>query len=163
MVDMRTRSTAQTAHAAPEEAAIPVVPWLDERTASLVRAIVAFVARDHPNLRAAFLYGSGARPEERPLHDAEPSDVDVFLLFDPLPGGTRLPVAQRLAISESIGCALDRHPDAPREVQTQYAVGDLAEWDLTFVENVAHDAILLWARDPLPTPLAAVAARGLRV
>ena len=163
MADTKTSPTNQPAHAAPEEAAIPVVPWLDERTASLVRAIVASVPRDHSNLRAAILYGSVARHEERPLDDSEPSDVDVLLLFDLPLGETRLPVAQRLAISESIGCALDRHPYAPREIQTQYAQGDLADWDHTFVENVAQDGILLWARGPLPMPLAAVAARAPQV
>jgi predicted nucleotidyltransferase len=136
------------------------VPWLDERTAGLVRAIVAAVARDHPNLRAAILYGSVARHEERPLDDSEPSDVDLLLLFDVTPGTDRLSVGQRLAISESMGRALDRHPDARREVQVQFAVGNLAEWDVAFVESVARDGILLWARDPLPESLAGLTERS---
>src|SRR5262249_331688 len=95
-----------------------------------------------------------------PLDDSEPSDVDVLLLFDLPRGETRLPVVQRLAISESIGRALDRHPDAPREIQTQYAEGDIADWDHTFVQNVAQDGIVRWARDTLPTALEAIATRA---
>jgi predicted nucleotidyltransferase len=46
---------------------VTVVPWLDERTAGLVRAITATVARRHPDLWAIILYGSVARHDERPL------------------------------------------------------------------------------------------------
>ncbi len=42
------------------------------------------------------------------------------------------------------------------------AVRDLADWDLTFVESVARDGILLWARGPLPSSLADVASRQSR-
>src|SRR5262245_51043852 len=56
------------------EDAVRIPSWLDGATASLVRAIVAEVASRHPDLRAAFLFGSVARHEERPLSDAEPSD-----------------------------------------------------------------------------------------
>jgi len=159
MVDMSaTDAMHDTLHTMPDEVSIAIVPWLDERTAGLVSAMVAAVACDHPNLRAAILYGSVARHEERPLDDGEPSDVDLLLLFDATPGTDSLSVGQRLAISESLGRALDRYPDAPREVQAQFAVGDLADWDVTFVENVARDGIVLWARGPLPALLASLAA-----
>jgi predicted nucleotidyltransferase len=160
---MTQTSRRHNLSAVPDEAAILIVPWLDEESAKLVRAIVASVAQAHRNLRAVILYGSVARHEERPLTDDAPSDVDLLLLFDLAPGQTRLAVAQRLAISESIGQALDRHPDAPREVQTLYVVGDLADWDPTFVSNVARDGLLLWAHGPLMQPLAAVATRPLQL
>jgi predicted nucleotidyltransferase len=137
--EMAQTSMRHNPSTVPYEAAIPVVPWLDEESSSLVRAVVASVAHAHRNLRAAVLYGSVARHEERPLTDDAPSDVDLLLLFDLALGQNRLAVEQRLAISESIGQALDRHPDAPREVQTLYAVGDLTDWDTTFVGNVARD------------------------
>lgn len=38
-------------------------------------------------------------------------------------------------------------------------VHDLADWDEMFVENVARDGLLLWARGPLPDVLAPVAER----
>ena len=35
----------------------------------------------------------------------------------------------------------------------------LREWDETFIGNAVQDGILLWLRDRLPTPLAALAER----
>jgi predicted nucleotidyltransferase len=135
--------------------------WLDPKTWSLVCAITFSVASRHPDLRAVILYGSVARHEERSLYDAEPSDVDLLLLFDLDPKLARLPYQQEIAISRSIGLARERHLDAPREVQVMLAVRDLADWDPTFVEGVARDGLLLWARGPLPAPLAPVASRPL--
>lgn len=140
-----------------EESAIPVVPWLDGGTAALVRAIVAAVARRHADLRAAILYGSVARHEERPLDDFRPSDVDLLLVFNSDPH--QLSLAQELAIFESIGLARDRYLNAPREVRVMLASAAMDEWDPTFVGNVARDGLLLWARGPLSKSLAPVAGR----
>src|SRR5262249_32400504 len=131
----------------------PRVSWLDDDTGELVQASVATVARRHKDLRAALLFGSVARGEERPLEDAEPSDVDLLLVFDLEPERDHQPLERRLAISHVIGLALDHHLHAPREVNVLTAVRDLADWDHAFVANVAHDGLLLWARGPLPAPL----------
>jgi predicted nucleotidyltransferase len=142
------------------EHAVRIPPWLDQATASLVRAIVAEVASRFPDLRAALLFGSIARHEERPLTDAEPSDVDLLLLFDLEPRLSRLPYNRLLAIYETVGEARERYPHAPREVQVTLIVRDLADWDPMFVSNVAHDGLLLWSRGLLPQPLAEVEARA---
>lgn len=143
----------------PAEPAIALVPWLDERTSGLVRSIVASVAECHPEFRAAILYGSVARREERPLADPEPSDVDVLLLFDVTPGQVDIPFPLYRAIFASIGEARQRYLYPPREVQALPVPSDLRGWDPAFVENVARDGVLLWARQPLPPRLAPVAAR----
>ncbi len=83
----------------------------------------------------------------------------MLLLFDLEPQLARLPYEREIAISHSIGLARDQYLDAPCEVQVMLAVRDLADWDPTFTANVARDGILLWARGPLPTPLAGVASR----
>lgn len=141
------------------EAGIFASLWLDYETSDLVRAITSSVAHRHPDVRAVILYGSVARHEERPLDDPEPSDVDILLLFDLEAGLAQLPYERDLAISRSIGLARDLYLGTPREVQVMIAVRDLADWDPTFVANVARDGILLWARGPLPSPLASVASR----
>jgi predicted nucleotidyltransferase len=72
---------------------IPLIPWLDRETAAAVADIVWSAAREHPEVQAAILFGSVARHEERPLDDAQPSDVDVLLVIDPTildPAATRL-------------------------------------------------------------------------
>lgn len=134
------------------------VPWLDRETAELVRDIIAEVARDQAAFRAAILYGSVARHEERALTDAHPSDVDLLLLFD-LEHGARFTHEQRMAIFTAIGHARDRHLTAPHEVQIQLATSDLGEWDSAFVESVARDGLLLYARGRLPHVLAAIERR----
>lgn len=154
--ELTARSPQGLAAEIPEETAVAVVPWLDEQTVGLVRAITTTVAQRHPDLRAAILYGSVARHEERPLDDPEPSDVDLLLLFDLEPELDRIPHERRTAIFRSIGLARDRYLFTPREVQVTLAVRDLEDWDPTFVGNVARDGLLLWARNPLPIPLAAV-------
>jgi predicted nucleotidyltransferase len=143
----------------PDEATIAVVPWLDKDTAAGVRAVAAMVAHHHPDLRTVILYGSVARHDERPLDDPEPSDVDLLLLFDLEAELDRLPSERRSAIFHSIELALRQHREAPREIQAMPVVRNLADWDELFVENVARDGLLLWARGPLPEPLAAVEAR----
>jgi predicted nucleotidyltransferase len=156
---LEEESSQQHTAVAPTEAEIASVPWLDERTTRLVRATITVIAHEHPELIAAILFGSIARHDERPLTDAEPSDVDLLLLFDARAGTTRLSADKLLAICASAGRALDCAADAPRDVQIIPATWALAEWDGAFAENVAHDGILLWARGPLPLSLAAVAAR----
>lgn len=130
-----------------------------------MRAIVVPVAQRHPELLATILFGSLARHDERPLDDVFPSDVDGPLIFDMGAGQHRIPADTALAISESIGLALDRFREdwPPREVRTMLAVRDLVDWDPLFIENVARDGLPLWARGPLPAPLAAVAGRRLPV
>lgn len=144
-----------------EERALPLVPWMDSETAALIRAIVVAVARRHPDLRAAILFGSVARREMRPLDDAEPSDVDLLLVFDLEPELDHLPLERRIAISHTIGLAEDRHRAAPREINVFTAVRDLSDWDATFVENIARDGILLWSRGPLAGPLASLPTLGV--
>jgi len=141
------------------EDAIAAVRWLDERSAGLVRATIATVAQRHPELRAAILYGSVARHEERPLDDAEPSDVDLLLIVEPWAGQGRIPLEQAKAIYAAAGEALDHYLYPPRDVQILLATPDLAGWDRAFVANVAREGMLLWARAPLPEALAAVASR----
>ena len=65
-------------------------------------------------------------------------------------------------LCHTIGEADYRFGDAPREVQTVFVGWDLADWDAAFVENVARDGILLWARAPLPPELAPVKERASR-
>jgi predicted nucleotidyltransferase len=150
-----------TSSSAPvDEAAVPVMPWLDEQTAALVRATTAILAQRHPELRAVILYGSVARHEERPITDRHPSDVDLLLLVDLEPGQDYITYDRHIAIYESAGLADARYPYAPREVQLMLAWRDLVDWDETFVESVARDGILLFARGPLPAALAPVEERS---
>jgi hypothetical protein len=141
--------------------AVPTVPWLDPATAAGVVDIVQSLAAGHPEAYAVILFGSVARREERPLDDPEPSDVDLLLLLDvPVarPGVRGWTHEQEVALVHTIGEA-DYRQRAPREIKYIFATRDLDGCDDLFVENVAHDGILLWARGPLPVPLAAIAAR----
>jgi predicted nucleotidyltransferase len=132
---------------------IRTLPWLDTRTAQLVCLITHQLAEHHPEVLAMILFGSIARHDERPLADSEPSDVDLLLLVE-----ERLPEERALAIHHTIGETAHTFGYAPRDVQPLLVERDLANWDPLFVANVARDGILLWARGPLPAPLAAVAA-----
>lgn len=133
---------------------------LDARTSGLIRAIIDEVAARHSEFRAAILYGSVARGEERPLTDPVPSDVDLLLLFDVEPGQADIPYPLYRAIFASIGEARQRYLYPPREVQALPAASDLRGWDAAFIANVACDGILLFARGPLPACLAGLASRG---
>ena len=138
------------------------IPWLDTETAAAVMDITRSVAENHPEVQAVILFGSVARHEERPLNDPAPSDVDVLVLIDPCisdSAAERLSVERELAITATIGEADYRHCHAPREVKTIFMYRDLAHWDPLFIENVARDGILLWARAPLPPPLAPIEMR----
>jgi predicted nucleotidyltransferase len=141
---------------------VPSVPWLDHATASGVVDIVQSLDMKHPEAYAVILFGSVARREERPLDDPEPSDVDLLLLFDPAvldPSACGLTREQELALIHTIGEA-DYRQQSPREIKFIFATRDLEGCDELFIENVAHDGILLWARGPLPAPLAVIAERG---
>jgi predicted nucleotidyltransferase len=149
---------------AAERLEAPLILWFDRETALDVVDITESVARHHPEVQAIILFGSVARREQRPLDDPEPSDVDLLLIVDPSaldPRSERLTNAQDLALTRTISEADFRHRTAPREINTFFMQRDLARWDETFIENVARDGILLWARGALPEPLAPVAARTL--
>jgi predicted nucleotidyltransferase len=137
----------------PTPPAIPPVPWLDNDTSAYLRLIVAEIAQQRPEAVAAILFGSVARREERPLDDPHPSDVDLLILFAPRPGQEDVTGEQHHAISWAVVHSLDAYPDPPREVQVVGALTHFARWDPMFVENVARDGLLLWARGPLPPAL----------
>jgi len=142
---------------------VPSIPWLDSETAAGVRDIVSSLAAGHPEVRAVILFGSAARREQRPLDDPEPSDVDLLVLLDPSaldPAATRLTHERELAITNTIGEADYRHGSAPRAITTMFIYQNLAGWDALFIENVAHDGILLWSRGPLPSALLPVSERA---
>ncbi|HYU71849.1 MAG TPA: nucleotidyltransferase domain-containing protein, partial [Ktedonobacteraceae bacterium] len=130
----------------------PLQAWLDEATSALVEETVRMLIKRHANiLLAAILFGSVARHEERPLDDACPSDVDLLAIFDTT---DRLVKPYREAIfSTSIdACAL--HLDAPREVNVMLSDRTMRTWDSMFLDNLAREGILLYARGSLPAPLA---------
>lgn len=143
--------------------AIPLIPWLDPETAAGVADITESVALQHPEVQAVILFGSVARREARPLDDAQPSDVDVLLLIDPMildPTASRLTVEQERALTHTIGEADYRHRTAPREIKTLFMDHRLPRWDRLFIENVVRDGILLWARGPLPAPFTPIEMRS---
>lgn len=129
--------------------AIPT--WLDSETRALVEDIIDTLAERHPDLFAVILYGSIARHEERPLDDPYTSDVDLLVLLDS--DDWHVPLYQSENLSHTLGLAYTRHLDTPREVQVQFSSRTMQEWDPTFIANVAHDGILLFARGPLPAIL----------
>ncbi len=161
-----TKSAQDTAHTSPVLPAlgrpgVPTIPWLDPATAAGVVDIVQSLATGHPEALAVILFGSVARREERPLDDPQPSDVDLLLLLDPAafdPAARELTREQELALTHTIGEA-DYRQQSPREIKFVFVSRDLERCDELFIENVAHEGILLWARGPLPAPLAPVAQR----
>ena len=118
---MGTELTDQASREAqlPVESSIPVPSRLDDRTASLVRAITISLAARHPDVRAVILYGSVARREERPLTDPAPSDVDLLVLVDLEPELDYIPYERHSALFESVGLADARYPVTPHDVQVQ--------------------------------------------
>ena len=131
------------------------IPWLDSVTSAAVSDIAQSVIRRHPEVQAIILFGSVARHEERPLDAPNPSDVDLLLVLDAAavdPGADRLTHTQELALRATIGEADYRHL-SPREINVLFLDHHLVGWDRLFIENVAHDGILLWARGPLPASL----------
>jgi predicted nucleotidyltransferase len=120
--------------------------------------MIATLVRAFPDLLAVILYGSIARHDERPLDDEIPSDVDLLAIFDT--DDEHFVVNRARFIFPVLGEAKCRHLNAPRDVNVMLASRTLREWDPTFVANVVRDGILLFARGPLPGPLAPVAKRG---
>lgn len=142
---------------------VPTIPWLDAETTASVVDITQSLAEQYPEVQAVMLFGSVARHEERSLDDPEPSDVDLLVLIDPCisdSAAERLSAERELAITATIGEADYRHRNAPREVKAIFMYRDLAHWDPLFIENVARDGILLWARGPLPPPFAPIKKRN---
>ena len=158
----------ESAHMRPNVEAIPPTPltgsvpsWVDHRTAALVQAVVASLAQ-YPESQAVILFGSVSRHDERPLTDSEPSDLDLLLLVDSGAETGRLPLDREVTLRMDIGCIEDCYRDVPREVQITIVERDLASWDPLFVETVARDGILLWARGPLPEPFKSITERAAR-
>lgn len=141
------------------------LPWLDGGTAALLVGLVDDLAHAHPEVSAVLLFGSLARHDERPLDTSRPSDVDLLVLVRPTPGipGARIPLEHKLAIYHTIGEREYRHSVPALGVQAVLATEALVDWDEQFVENVARDGVLLWARGPLPAALAPVADRGAAI
>ncbi len=98
------------------------------------------------------LFGSVARYEERPPDDSSPSDVDLLAIFDTT---DRLVRPYREDIFATIIDAYALHLDAPREVNVLLSDRTMQTWDPMFLENLARDGILLYARGSLPAPIAA--------
>src|SRR6266567_7926211 len=131
----------------------PLPAWLDEATSALVEETVRMLIKRHANiLLAVILFGSVAHHEERPLVDACPSDVDLLAIFDTT---DRLVKPYREAIFSTLIDACALHLDAPREVNVLLSDRTMQIWDSLFLENLARDGILLYARGSLPAPLAA--------
>lgn len=153
------RAAASTLDRLVRPTAVVAPSWLDAETRALVQDTVATMATQHPELQAVVLYGSVARQNERPLTDPHPSDVDLLFIFDRDPDTQ--PLEWELGIHRSEGHALRSHMDAPRELQTMFAAPDLRGWDVTFIENITRDGLLLWARGSLPSLLAPVERRPI--
>jgi predicted nucleotidyltransferase len=131
----------------------PIPAWLDEATTALVKETVNLLIKRHADiLLAVILFGSVARHEERPPDDASPSDVDLLAIFDTT---DRLVKPYREDIFATIIDAYAYHLDAPREVSVLLSDRTMQTWDSMFLENLARDGILLYARGSLPAPLAA--------
>ncbi len=131
----------------------PLPAWLDEATAALVKETVNLLIKRHADiLLAVILFGSVARHEERPPDDASPSDVDLLAILDTT---DRLVNTYREDIFATIIDAYALHLDAPREVNVLLSDRTMQTWDSMFLDNLARDGILLYARGSLPAPLAA--------
>src|SRR2546421_9127360 len=130
----------------------PIPVWLDDATSALVEETVTMLIKRHTNiLLAVILFGSVARHEERPLDDSCPSDVDLLAVFDTT---DRLVKPYREDIFATIIDACTLHLDAPREVNVLLSDRTMQTWDSMFLDNLARDGILLYARGSLPTRLA---------
>src|SRR2546421_11552251 len=131
----------------------PIPVWLDDATSALVEETVTMLIQRHADiLLALILFGSVARHEERPLEDSCPSDVDLLAIFDTT---DRLVKPYREAIFATIIDACALHLDAPREVNVLLSDWTMRTWDSMFLDNLARDGLLLYARGSLPSPLAA--------
>lgn len=127
--------------------------WLDDETCALITDMIKVLAEQRSDLVAVILYGSVARHEERPPNDTDPSDVDLLVILDC--DDSHMVLHQYVALFRILGLAHERHLDAPREVDVMFSTRTLQEWDSTFIANVRHDGIVLFARGLLPVPFAA--------
>lgn len=127
--------------------------WLDDETCALITDMIEVLAEQRADLVAVILYGSVARHEERPLDDADPSDVDLLVILDS--DDPHVVLRQYVALFRTLGMAHERHLDTPREVDVMFSTRTLQEWDPTFIANVQRDGIVLFARGSLPVPFAA--------
>ena len=131
----------------------PIPAWLDEATSALVEETVNLLIKRHADiLLAVILFGSVTWHEERPLDDPCPSDVDLLAIFDTT---DRLVKPYRADIFATIIDACALHLDAPREVNVLLSDRTMQTWDALFLDNLAHEGMLLYARGSLPAPLAA--------
>jgi len=131
----------------------PIPAWLDDATSALVEETLSMLIKRHANiLLAVILFGSIARHEERPLDDSCPSDVDLLAIFDTTDRLVK-PYREDIFVTIIDACAL--HLDAPREVNVLLSDRTMQTWDAMFLDNIARDGILLYARDSLPAQLAA--------
>lgn len=127
--------------------------WLDKATYALAKDTVRMLTQRYADiLLAVILFGSVARHEERPVDDSYPSDVDLLAIFDTT---DRLVKPYREDIFATIIDAYARHLDALRDVNVLLADRTMQTWDPMFLDNIAHDGILLYARGSLPAQLAA--------
>ncbi len=131
----------------------PIPVWLDDATSALVEETVTMLIQRHAdNLLALILFGSVARHEERPLDASCPSDVDLLAIFDTT---DRLVKPYREDIFATVIDACALHLDAPREVNVLLSERTMQTWDAMFLDNIAREGMLLYARGSLPAPLAA--------
>lgn len=130
----------------------PIPAWLDEATSALVEDTIRLLIKRHANiLLAVILFGSVARHEERPLDDPCASDVDLLAIFDTT---DRLVKPYREEIFATIIDAYAFHLDVPREVNVLLSDRIMRTWDSMFLDKLAREGIVLYARGPLPAPLA---------
>jgi predicted nucleotidyltransferase len=133
---------------------IPV--HLDPETLALVNDTVRSLIEMAPDaILAVILFGSVARHEERPLSDPAPSDVDILAIIDT---NEKHLHPYRQELFGAIGRAVDAHLTAPRDVNVLFATRTMWECDEMFLENVAHDGIILYQRTMLPPSVAAFLA-----
>ena len=128
-----------------------ILAWLDKAISALVEDTIRMLIKRHGNiLLAVILFGSIARHEERPLDDSYPSDVDLLAIFDTT---DRLVKPYRENIFATIIDAYAFHLDALREVNILLSDRTMQTWDPMFLDNLAREGIVLYARGPLPALL----------
>lgn len=148
-----------------DERTLSDVPWLDAATNRFLRRLITLAVSMSADVEAVILFGSAARQELRPLSEDETSDVDVLFVMSPSsdarhPG--HITREQHLAVSlAEVEAYPSTFDDTMRQVQTILASRSFVGWDTSFVENIARDGILLWARGELPAAIAPVAQRPL--
>ncbi len=125
----------------------------------MLTAVVADLARVHPEVVAVILFGSVARHEERPLSHRRPSDVDLLVLVDSETDGDPLPLDLMIALHHTIGEREHGHLVPALRIQAIITTSDLSGWDDLFISHVARDGVLLWARGEIPKALASVGER----